>query len=81
VSKCREDFPHAFGPQSGRRADDAPGLEVTEHVGADDIQTGNADIVCQRGVPAPDPIPRLPIYPTADDLPQLEPVANGAKTT
>jgi hypothetical protein len=56
-------------------------LEVTEHVGADDIQTGNADIVCQRGVPAPDPIPRLPIYPTADDLPQLEPVANGAKTT
>lgn len=50
----------------------APGLEVTEYRGLDLILTGNADLACERGTPAPDPDTcTLAIYPLPRDLPQL----------
>lgn len=51
----------------------APGLEVTECRGLNQILTGNADIACsERATPAPDQSTcTLPIYPLQHDLPQL----------
>ena len=51
----------------------APGLEVTEYRGLDQILTGNAGIACERGTPTPDTTTcTLPIYPLPSDLPSLQ---------
>lgn len=47
------------------------GLEATEYTGLHLIQTGNSDIVCERGTPVPDTRTcTLPIYPQPSQLPQ-----------
>lgn len=76
VDRARADFPTAFDSRRDRRAGDrnsgAPGLEVTEHIGTDEVITGNADIaISERGTSTPKNEYTLPIYPTPHDLAEI----------
>jgi len=72
LANCQAMNPKAFETRRNRRIGDAQteGVEVNEYTNTDQIVTGNADIVCERGDAVPDEsADTLPIYPQASDLP------------
>jgi hypothetical protein len=72
LANCEAMNPKAFETRRDRRIGDAQieGVEVNEYTNIDQIVTGNADIVCERGDAVPDESTNtLPVYPQASDLP------------
>lgn len=72
LANCEAMNPKAFETRRDRRIGDAQieGVEVNEYTNTDQIVTGNADIVCERGDAEPDVSTNtLAVYPKASDLP------------
>lgn len=72
LANCQAMNPKAFETRRDRRIGDAQieGVEINEYTNTDQIVTGNADIVCERGDAAPDESTNtLAVYPKASDLP------------